>query len=157
MYIQDQVLSVRTTRRPYVLVALGTSVAAVVTVGAIALTTGDSSHTTRTSAPTPSVAAAPGRVLDGSPILRGTATATPSAAAIDAATKRVLDGSPILRGTASPAVRVRPTVSIQAQRRPDGFQFKPGATQSGDRSGSAVWSGRSSYEPRRPQGFRGQP
>jgi hypothetical protein len=74
-----------------VLVAL---IVAGATIGMIAIVNnGDDSATS----PSPAVSkASPDRVLDGSPLLRGTANKVDP--------NRVLDGSPLVRGTSAPAV-----------------------------------------------------
>jgi hypothetical protein len=59
---------------------------------------------------------APARVLDGSPILRGTSVAAES---------RVLDGSPILRGHVVTHVSTVQGTSRSSEGRPMGFGFTP--------------------------------
>ena len=79
------------------------------TVGVVAITSNDG--TSGSSSPSPSVAkVVPDRVLDGSPILRGTANAV-------ATDTRVLDGSPILRGHAAAFAVAHPS-SVQGTLRP---------------------------------------
>ena len=104
------------------------------TVGVIAITSDDGNSTSST--PAISKVAAPDRVLDGSPILRGTADQVyPYRHAIAPTTlrksgsvvgsSRVLDGSPILRGhvvthVSSVQGTLRPPVG-----RPYGFRNVP--------------------------------
>jgi hypothetical protein len=119
MHVQSPVLSTPTSRRGPVLAAIATLVAAAGAAGGIALVTSgdDSSSSVGSPAPARVVPSSPGRVLDGSPILRGTVTPE-------------LDGSPILRGTSTP---VQPSVANTAAagkvagypRRPQGFHQLP--------------------------------
>jgi hypothetical protein len=108
------------------------------TVGIVAITNDNGGSV---SSPRPAISnVAPDRVLDGSPILRGTAGVKPQygyrhalAPAYlrtpSATQSRVLDGSPILRGHAAPAV-VTHESSVQGtsrppEARPMGFGFTP--------------------------------
>ena len=92
-------------RRAQVVSALA---AVAVAGGVIAVTANDNESTS--SSQTPAVTKVDtGRVLDGSPILRGTANR------VD--TSRVLDGSPILRG-----INPTPPPALQPPKgRPEGF------------------------------------
>jgi hypothetical protein len=108
------------------------------TVGVIAITSNDGNSV---QSPAPSVArVAPDRVLDGSPILRGTANtkqlygyrhaiAPASLRTASSTQSRVLDGSPILRGHVA-AATVTNESSVQGtsrppEARPMGFGFTP--------------------------------
>jgi len=102
------------------------------TVGIIAITNDDSSST-----PSPAISkVAPDRVLDGSPILRGTAAQShvyayrhaiaPAPLRTAAASQsRVLDGSPILRGHVVTHVSTVQGTSRSSEGRPMGFGFTP--------------------------------
>jgi hypothetical protein len=76
---------------PALVAALAAAAIAGGTIGVIAIATNDDNSA---QAPSPVVSkVAPDRVLDGSPILRGTAQAVDP--------NRVLDGSPLVRGSAA--------------------------------------------------------
>jgi hypothetical protein len=110
------------------------AVAGGTTVGIVAITSNDGGNTS-----SPSIAiskAAPNRVLDGSPILRGTADRSqpyayrhaiaPAALRAPASSEsRVLDGSPILRGHVVTHVSTVQGTQRPSMGRPLGFGYTP--------------------------------
>jgi hypothetical protein len=114
MHVQAQTTS--TVHRGPAQAALAALVALVVaggTAGILAVTSNDG--TTTHSSGTAVTRVAPDRVLDGSPILRGTAHVV--------AAEKVLDGSPILRGTASAPVATHSSSVQGTPRPPEGRPF----------------------------------
>jgi hypothetical protein len=121
-----------------VLAVLAALVVAGGTAGVLAITANDS--TTVQPSSTSITKVAPDRVWDGSPILRGTASAGPYPylhaiapkslrTSVSAGPARVFDGSPILRGHAAAAAVAHPS-SVQGtlrsrNGRPRGFGFVP--------------------------------
>jgi hypothetical protein len=103
--MQIQAPTLTTTRRAPVVSALAALVVAGGAYGVISIATDNDSTQSSSSPAVTNVS--PNRVLDGSPILRGTAVskAAPSSG-------RVLDGSPILRGSATSSKSVAPAAVL---------------------------------------------
>jgi hypothetical protein len=147
--MQIKAPSIPTNHRAQVLSALAALVVAGGSYGVIAIATNDDQSTQSSNGPVVTNVAH-GRVLDGSPILRGTANRVDPSRVLDGSpllrvktnhvdTSRVLDGSPLVRGVTpeiAPHPRLdgapflrrsapTPATALQPPKgRPEGFRSK---------------------------------
>src|SRR5215207_5574394 len=133
MHVQAPTLSI--PHRAQFLSALAAIAVAGGAYGAITIATNDDESTKSSQAPVATKADT--RVLDGSPVLRGTANSVDTSRVLDGSAilrgtansvdpNRVLDGSPLMRGVAQSVApkQVAPTSALQPPRKPEGFHSR---------------------------------